>query len=84
MFDASQIDAMAKKLSDALPPGFNVLREDLEKNFRDILQSMLSRLDLVTREEFDVQVALLAKTQERLNQLAQQLQHLEQQTINKE
>jgi len=53
------------------------VREDLEQNFRSVLQSSLSRLDLVTREEFDVQQAVLARTREKLEALELRLESLE-------
>ncbi len=62
MFDTKFIDDTVKRLSESLPPGLNKFRKDLEKNFRVILQSMLAKLDLVTREEFDVQKKVLTKT----------------------
>jgi hypothetical protein len=53
------------------------VREDLEQNFFSVLQSSLSRLDLVTREEFDVQQAVLARTREKLEALELRLKSLE-------
>ena len=54
------------------------MREDLEKNFRAVLRSSLSKLDLVTREEFEVQEAVLARTREKLEALEAKLEKLEQ------
>jgi BMFP domain-containing protein YqiC len=53
------------------------VREDLEKNLRAALSSALARLELVTREEFDIQAALLARTRERLEQLQARIEELE-------
>jgi len=53
------------------------VRDDLEQNFRSLLQSSLSRLDLVTREEFEVQQAVLARTREKLEALELRLKSLE-------
>jgi BMFP domain-containing protein YqiC len=55
------------------------MREDLEQNFRSVLRGGLEKLDLVTREEFDVQVAVLARTREKLEKLEALLAELEQQ-----
>lgn len=66
MFDPKNIDELANRLSSAIPPGLNTFREDMEKNFRAILQSVLGKLDLVTREEFEVQKAVLIKTRHKL------------------
>jgi BMFP domain-containing protein YqiC len=53
------------------------LRRDLEQNFKGVLQSQLAKLDLVTREEFDVQSAVLKRTREKLAALEQRLAALE-------
>jgi BMFP domain-containing protein YqiC len=55
----------------------SALRRDLEQNFKGVLQSQLTRLDLVTREEFDVQSAVLRRTREKLAALEQRLADLE-------
>ncbi|MGR9107832.1 MAG: ubiquinone biosynthesis accessory factor UbiK [Gammaproteobacteria bacterium] len=71
------IDNLVKKLGDSVPSGFQHLRDDLEKNFRAVLQSSFARMDLVTREEFDIQRAVLARTREKLEALEKQVQILE-------
>jgi BMFP domain-containing protein YqiC len=73
----NSIDGLAKKLADALPGGLRTMREDLEHNFRSILRGGLSRLDLVTREEFEVQEAVLARTREKLEALEKLVADLE-------
>lgn len=72
------IENLARKLAAAVPEGLRSMREDLEKNFRAVLRSSLSKLDLVTREEFEVQEAVLARTREKLEALAAKLEKLEQ------
>jgi BMFP domain-containing protein YqiC len=74
MIDLNHIDDLARRLSDLVPPGLRghsneVLREELQQTFKSALQSGLSRLDLVTREEFDVQRAVLLRTREKLDAL---------------
>jgi BMFP domain-containing protein YqiC len=64
------IESLAKKLADSIPDGLHSIREDLEANFRGVLQSGISKLDLVTREEFEVQEAVLARTREKLERIA--------------
>ena len=71
------IDRLARKLAEAVPEGLRSVRDDLEQNFRSVLQSSLTRLDLVTREEFDVQQAVLARTREKLEVLELRLKSLE-------
>ena len=82
MFDPKAIDDIANRLANAIPPGFNALREDMEKNFRAILQSAFGKLDLVTREEFEVQKAVLAKTRQKLEALEVQVAALEEKILN--
>ena len=71
------IEDIARKLTDALPEGLRSVREDLENNFRGVLRSSLSKLDLVTREEFEVQQAVLAKTRAKLEALEARLKDIE-------
>ena len=71
------IENLAKTLAETLPEGLRSLREDIEKNFRSVLQSGLGKLDLVTREEFEVQQAVLARSREKLAALEERLAALE-------
>ena len=73
----NSIEGLAKKLADSLPGGLRSMREDLEQNFRSVLRGGLSKLDLVTREEFEVQEAVLARTREKLEALEKQVAELE-------
>lgn len=84
MFDSKSIDDIANRLANAIPPSFNHFKEDAEKNFHAILQSALARLDLVSREEFEVQKAVLAKTRQKLEVLEQRVAEIEQQVLSKE
>ncbi|HSN51368.1 MAG TPA: accessory factor UbiK family protein [Woeseiaceae bacterium] len=77
LMNDNSIEGLAKKLADSLPGGLRTMREDLEQNFRSILQGGLSRLDLVTREEFEVQEAVLARTREKLEALEKQVAEME-------
>ncbi len=79
MFDPKKIDEIAIRLADTMPPGLDAIRTDLEKNIRAALQGVLNNMDLVTREEFEVQKAVLAKTRQKVEALEQQLQVLEKQ-----
>jgi hypothetical protein len=71
------IDRLARRLAEALPEGLRSVRDDLEQTFRSVLDSGLSRLDLVTREEFDVQQAVLARTRQKLDALERRVSSLE-------
>ena len=76
-FDPRLIDDLARRLAGSVPEGVMALRRDLEQNFKGVLQSQLAQLDLVTREEFDVQATVLKRTREKLAALEQRLAELE-------
>ena len=76
MIDLSQLDELARRLSNLVPPGLREGREELQQNFKSVLQAGLGKLDLVTREEFDVQRAVLLRTREKLDALEQRLAEL--------
>ena len=77
MIDLKAIDDLARRLNDLVPPGLKDARADLEQNMKATLQAGLARLDLVTREEFDVQRAVLMRTREKLDSLERAVQILE-------
>jgi len=76
-FDPNSLEELARKLADAVPPGVTALRDDLERNFRAVLQGALAKLDLVTRQEFDIQAAVLRRSRERLEELERRIAALE-------
>jgi BMFP domain-containing protein YqiC len=76
-FDPRLIDDLARRLAGSVPESVLALRRDLEQNFKGVLQSRLAQLDLVTREEFDVQATVLKRTREKLAALEQRLAELE-------
>ena len=69
MIDLAQLDELARRLSSLVPPGLRESREELQQNFKSVLQAGVGKLDLVTREEFDVQRAVLLRTREKLDAL---------------
>lgn len=77
MIDFNQLDDLARRLSDLVPPGLRQSREELQSTFKGALQAGLGKLDLVTREEFDVQRAVLLRTREKLDALEQAVAALE-------
>lgn len=77
MVDARLFDELAENLGKLLPPGVSEMKTDFETNAKAALQSALGKMDLVTREEFDVQKAVLEKTRERLGELEKRLADLE-------
>ncbi len=76
MIDNHKIEELTERLSRVLPAG-EQLREDLRKNFRSALNACLARMDLVTREEFDVQSRVLARTRIRLEAAEKEIERLE-------
>jgi len=82
MLDLNDIDELARRLSSLVPPGLRgestqELRHELQQNFKAVLQSGLGKLDLVTREEFEVQRAVLLRTREKLEAMQQVVAELE-------
>ena len=81
MLDPKALDELAKKFADSLPPGLRQMQTDFEKNIRAGLNSVFAKMDLVTREEFDVQQAVLARTRARLEALERQVAELERKVL---
>ena len=76
MFDTKQFDELASKLFAALPDSFQHFEKELQQKFKEVLQSAFNRLDLITREEFDVQVKVLTRTREKVEKLQEQVDAL--------
>jgi BMFP domain-containing protein YqiC len=77
MFDRKKIDELTQRFMDAIPPGLKDFKKDLEKNFRSVLQTTFAKMDLITREEFDVQVNVLKRTRQKLEMLEKKLAQIE-------
>ncbi|MCH8307167.1 MAG: accessory factor UbiK family protein [Proteobacteria bacterium] len=67
------IDELARRLVESVPQGLRSVKDDLEKNFQSVLRAGFGKLDLVTREEFEVQEAVLARTRQKLEALEERL-----------
>jgi BMFP domain-containing protein YqiC len=78
MIDLRLIDELTRKLGESLPPGLSQAKEQAETQFRAVLTRAFERMNLVSREEFDAQRAVLARTREKLEALEKQLEALEQ------
>jgi BMFP domain-containing protein YqiC len=72
-----QLDNLAKRLSSLIPEPLQATQQDLESNLRSGLESGLRKMNLVTREEFDVQNAVLLRTREKLEALEKRISMLE-------
>lgn len=68
---------LAARLCDALPPHLKEIKKDLEKNFNMVLQSAFTKMDLVTREEFDAQTKVLARSRKKIEALEARIKELE-------
>ena len=77
MINANKIEEIAKQVTDAIPPGLKTIANEFEDKTKAVLQSKLSQLDVVTREEFDVQTQVLIKTRAKLAELEERLTALE-------
>lgn len=75
--NSSALDDLARRLADAVPDSVRSFGRDLESNFKAVLQANLSKLDLVSRNEFDVQAGVLARTQATLTSLEARVKELE-------
>ena len=77
MITNQTINEITQKISALLPDSFKVVQDDIEKNIRAVIESSFSKMNLVSREEFDVQSALLARSLEKLQQHEEQIAELE-------
>jgi BMFP domain-containing protein YqiC len=75
--DTFRIDEIARKLLERVPPALRSMQADLESNFRAVLRERLSKLDLVSRDEFDAQTRVLERTRAQLEALEARLTALE-------
>lgn len=78
-FDPKKLDELARSVLDKLPAGFQTLQHDIEKNLRIALQTALAKMELVTRDEFEVQSAVLQRSREKLEALEARVTELEKQ-----
>ncbi|MDI9817865.1 MULTISPECIES: accessory factor UbiK family protein [unclassified Legionella] len=76
MFNTRQLDELAKKLLATLPLSVQNFEKEIQQKFKEVLQASFARLDLVTREEFDIQTKVLARTREKLDELQIEIENL--------
>jgi BMFP domain-containing protein YqiC len=79
IFDPKILDDLSRKISQSLPPGVSNLQQETEQHINSLLQSGFSKLNLVPREEFDIQQAVLQRTREKLEALEKRVAEMEQQ-----
>ena len=77
MIDPKTLDALVSRIAAGLPAGFAQMHADLRNNLHAAVSAALARMDLVSREEFDVQSAVLARTRAKLIALEAKVAELE-------
>ncbi len=77
VLDPKVFDDLSRRMAENLPRGFQTLQDDLQRNIRSALEAALGHLNLVTREEFEIQQAVLQRTREKLHGLEQRVAELE-------
>ncbi|MBI4356932.1 MAG: accessory factor UbiK family protein [Gammaproteobacteria bacterium] len=77
MFDKKLLDDLTERLTKVIPPQVLQFKKEIEKDIRAVLQSAFAKFDLVTRDEFDAQVKVLARTRKRLTELEKEIEVLE-------
>lgn len=77
MLNPSQLESVAKKIAEIIPEGFGEVPSGMQSQVKSVLASAFDKMDLVTREEFDIQSGVLAKTRSKLEQLEKQVAELE-------
>ena len=76
MINPQKLEAIAKQVADSLPAGLKNFADEFETKTKQIMQAQLTKLDVVSREDFDVQTQVLLKTREKLVVLEQQVAQL--------
>lgn len=77
MFDPQQLNELARRISEVIPQDLTAIKSDFETNIKAILQASLSRMNLVTREEFDVQRKVLLRAREQIDAMEERIKALE-------
>ena len=77
MLDPKFLDELSQRVSEGMPRGLRTLQDDFERNLRAALEAALRRMNLVSRDEFEVQQAVLARTREKLQALERRVAALE-------
>jgi len=75
--EQNRFEDLARRLFESIPPSLRAAQKDLEANFRSVLRTGLSRLDMVTRDEFDAQSRVLERSRELIEALEKRVAELE-------
>ena len=84
MFDAKKLEQIAKQIHESMPAPVKDLGSDVNKKVQQVIQGQLNKLDVVSREEFDVQTQVLLRTRQKLNELEKKLTDIENKINNQE
>jgi BMFP domain-containing protein YqiC len=84
MFDPKKLEQIAKQIHESMPEPVKELGSDVEAKVRQVIQGQLNKLDVVSREEFDVQTQVLLRTRQKLTEMEQKLADLEAKLADKE
>jgi len=76
-FDPKNVDEFANKIRDIMPESLKSSKEEMQKTLKSGAEGVLQKLDLVSREEYDIQVNLLKKCQDRITELEEKISELE-------
>ncbi len=77
MLNNQTLDALSERIRELLPPGLQLVKEDFDARLKALLQQQLAQLEMVSREEFDIQTRVLARTREKLEAVERRLAELE-------
>ena len=83
MFNPQKLEEIAKQVSDAMPEGVKSFGSEVDRKIKQVLQSQLGKLDMVSREEFEVQTQVLLRTREKLNEMEDKFTQLESKLVDK-
>ena len=78
MFDPRRLEQIVKQIQESMPTPVKELGQDVEQKVREVIQAKLAQLDMVSRDEFDVQTQVLMRTRQKLTEMEQKLSELEQ------
>ncbi|MGO2510032.1 MAG: ubiquinone biosynthesis accessory factor UbiK [Vibrio hibernica] len=84
MFDAKKLEQIAKQIHESMPAPVKDLGSDVNKKVQQVIQGQLNKLDVVSREEFDIQTQVLLRTRQKLNELETKLSEIEKKLNNQE
>jgi BMFP domain-containing protein YqiC len=76
-FDPKNVDDIANKIKAIMPNSFKTTKEEMHKTLKSGAEGILQKLDLVSREEYDVQAAILRKCENRIKELEKKISELE-------